>query len=273
MGYPEGSRTELSWIAPDGRSRGNLVRKTLVDSGGNPIATLAQYGWSEDNLLKSAALQGKTPATYLYDAGGTRVRKTAGSAVTGYLFVGTEAVMQEDPGGSVEYFVVGLGGRHLGKGTVAPGGSMETWLMHSDYLKSVRLVTDVTGAVVWQERTRAFGAEAEKLASEPNDYRFTGKPWDEEAGLYYFNARWYDPALERFISEDPLWGSIWDPQSLNRFAYGRNNPFKYTDPTGMWVEKTVRGNQVEFGGDGARAHSGGRMDPARISPNKSSGRH
>ncbi len=257
-GYPEGSHQELSWVGPDGRSRGNLVRKTLVDSLGNPVSTLAEYGWSEDNLLKSAALLGKTPVSYVYDAGGTRVKRTAGGSSTRYLFLGLEALLEEKPDGSAEYFVVGLGGRHLAKVAVASGGSMETSFLHADYLKSVRLVTDVTGAVVWQERTRAFGSEAEKLASEPNDYRWTGKPWDEEAGLYYFNARWYDPALERFISEDPLWGNIRDPQSLNRFAYGRNNPFRYADPTGMSTE------DCEMAGVDGQAGGGGEVTPGPI---------
>ena len=64
----------------------------------------------------------------------------------------------------------------------------------------------------------------------------TCHPWDADAGLFYFNARWYDADVGRFISEDPLWGSIFDPQSLNRFAYGRNNPYRYVDPTGMEIE-------------------------------------
>lgn len=43
---------------------------------------------------------------------------------------------------------------------------------------------------------------------------------------------WYDSDVGRFISEDPLWGTVWDPQQLNRFAYARNNPFRFVDPTG-----------------------------------------
>jgi len=49
-------------------------------------------------------------------------------------------------------------------------------------------------------------------------------------GLYYYNARWYDPELGRFITEDPA------KDGLNWYTYVRNNPLKYTDPTGMWVQ-------------------------------------
>ena len=42
-----------------------------------------------------------------------------------------------------------------------------------------------------------------------------------------------------FISEDPLWGNIRDPLSLNRFAYGRNNPYRYVDPSGQDLEESL----------------------------------
>jgi len=126
----------------------------------------------------------------------------------------------------------------LGPWTLDPEnpGTQQTHFFHADYLGSVRLVTDVTGAVVWSERYKPFGSAETQSGSITNDYRFTGKAWDAEAGLFYFNARWQDPDTGRFISEDPLWGNILDPQSLNRFAYGRNNPFRYTDPMGRNFE-------------------------------------
>lgn len=114
------------------------------------------------------------------------------------------------------------------------GGGMSTCFYHTDYLGSVRMITDESAAVVWQKRYEPFGGEEEQSGSINNDYQFTGKGWDAEAGLYYFNARWYDPDVGRFISEDPLWGNVKDPQSLNRFAYGRNNPFRYVDRAGLW---------------------------------------
>jgi len=89
-----------------------------------------------------------------------------------------------------------------------------------------------------------------------NGYQFTGKDFDAEANLYYFNARWNDSDIGRFISEDPLWGNILDPQSLNRFAYGKNNPHRYTDPSRIDFESEfVKGEarlaeMLSGGGDG-----------------------
>ena len=54
--------------------------------------------------------------------------------------------------------------------------------------------------------------------------KFTGKDFDEVTGLYYFNARWYDPQLGQFTSEDPV------RDGINWHVYTYNNPLKYTDP-------------------------------------------
>jgi RHS repeat-associated protein len=62
-------------------------------------------------------------------------------------------------------------------------------------------------------------------------YKFTGKELDS-TGLYYYEARYYDPTLGRFISPDIIVLRPGDPQELNRYTYAKNNPMLYTDPTG-----------------------------------------
>lgn len=63
--------------------------------------------------------------------------------------------------------------------------------------------------------------------------RSTGKERDTETGLDFFGARYFSGAQGRFTSSDPLAGWADDPQSWNKYAYSRNNPLLYTDPTGM----------------------------------------
>lgn len=67
---------------------------------------------------------------------------------------------------------------------------------------------------------------------------FTGKERDQETGLDYFEARYFSSAQGRFTSPDPplLDQHIEDPQSWNLYAYGRNNPLRYIDPTGNAIE-------------------------------------
>jgi len=71
------------------------------------------------------------------------------------------------------------------------------------------------------------------------DQKFTGKERDAESGLDYFGARYYGSALGRFTSPDPVYFQarmLKDPQAFNLYAYGRNNPLKYVDPTGEAIE-------------------------------------
>jgi RHS repeat-associated protein len=62
---------------------------------------------------------------------------------------------------------------------------------------------------------------------------YTGKPYDSATGLYYYGARYYDHLLGRFLTQDSHTGSLNDPMTLNLYIYGRDNPLKYTDPTGQ----------------------------------------
>ena len=63
-------------------------------------------------------------------------------------------------------------------------------------------------------------------------YKYTGKELDSSTGLYFYEARYYDAALGRFISADPIVTDPNNPQALNRYTYVLNNPLRYTDPSG-----------------------------------------
>ena len=150
------------------------------------------------------------------------------------VFSGLGVAYEEEitiDGTTKRYYIHALG-RHVASVEIDQYGAQENYYFHTDYLGSVRMISDENILVVWQKRYTPFGGDEEQSGTIENTYQFTGKGWDEDAGLFYFNARWYDADVGRFISEDPLWGNILDPQSLNRFAYGRNNPYRFTDPTG-----------------------------------------
>ncbi|MEE8414588.1 MAG: RHS repeat-associated core domain-containing protein, partial [Dehalococcoidales bacterium] len=73
-----------------------------------------------------------------------------------------------------------------------------------------------------------------RSSSVPTDKKFTGQRLDS-TGLYYYNARYYDPVIGRFISADPIIPNPSNPQSYNRYSYVLNNPLKYVDPSGNIV--------------------------------------
>jgi len=78
----------------------------------------------------------------------------------------------------------------------------------------------------------------------PTSYRFTGQRKDATIGLYFYNSRYYDPLLGRFIQADTIVPNPGNPQSLNRYAYTLNNPVRYVDPSGHYspqeIEKYLR---------------------------------
>jgi RHS repeat-associated protein len=75
-----------------------------------------------------------------------------------------------------------------------------------------------------------FGVRRNSQGNLDTDKLFTGQYLDQ-TGLYYYNARYYDATIGRFISADPTVQSLANPQTLNRYSYCLNNPLKYTDTT------------------------------------------
>jgi RHS repeat-associated protein len=75
----------------------------------------------------------------------------------------------------------------------------------------------------------AFGAMLSETGTSPNRLKYTGRE-DDGTGLYYYRARYYDPEIGRFISEDPLGFGARD---VNFYAYVGNNPVNGNDPSGL----------------------------------------
>jgi RHS repeat-associated protein len=66
-------------------------------------------------------------------------------------------------------------------------------------------------------------------------FGYAGEQWDANTNLIYLRARWYNPSLGRFLTRDPVPGAPSLPATLNPYAYGRNNPALYVDPSGKFA--------------------------------------
>lgn len=100
---------------------------------------------------------------------------------------------------------------------------------HHDPVTSVVAVTGHAGTLDWQVFYTPFGEELGSTGTSANTLRFTGRERDPDTGLYYFRARYYDPEIGRFLSEDPLG---FDGGDVNLYAYAANNPLRFNDPSG-----------------------------------------
>lgn len=113
-----------------------------------------------------------------------------------------------------------------------------TTYYHQDLQGNVIAASDGSGQVVYAESYLPFGARQVDDPASPvaqangNRLWFQGKAQDEATGLSYFGARYYDPVIGRFMGMDSIGFDENNPHSFNRYAYGNNNPYRYTDPDG-----------------------------------------
>src|SRR5271157_4428664 len=169
-----------------------------------------------DNRVTSA---GST--TFVYDYAGARVQKTTGNNVTTYVsrlydIKNTNEVSKH----------IFAGGRRIA--SIISG---TTYYHHQDHLGSLSLATNAAGNVIESVSYEPYGG-ATVTGADIIPYKFTGKELDSETGLYYFGARYYDPAQGRFMTPDTIVQSPGNPQNLNRYSYCLNNPLSFVDPTG-----------------------------------------
>jgi len=125
------------------------------------------------------------------------------------------------------------GGRHLA--TYSGGTSGTTYFIHADWLGTERARSTATGSSYETCTSLPFGDALTCSGSDPSPIHFTGKERDAESGLDNFGARYNASTIGRFMSPDPLGGSRRDPQTLNKYAFSRNNPLRFIDPTGLYV--------------------------------------
>ncbi len=112
-----------------------------------------------------------------------------------------------------------------------------------DHHGSTNLTIDSAGNVVGEMRYKAWGETCFTSGTTPTAFAYTGQRQEPSLGFYYYKARWYDPALGRFMQADTIVPEAGNPMALDRYGYVVNNPVKLLDPSGhCWgVLKFIRG--------------------------------
>jgi RHS repeat-associated protein len=243
----------------------NQINNTgfAYDAAGNLVAdgSLTMTYDAENRMISTNA-----GVSYAYDGDGKRVGKSngklywygmssldalaetdgAGNNPTEYIFFGDKRIARREASGAVFYsFADHLGSSRVVTNTVGVGcvcdgdgrweASGAVFYYFADHLGSSRVVTNAAGQILDESDYYPFGGERAVAAGSGNTYKFTGKERDPETGLDHFVARYHSSSLGRFMNPDPLGGRIFDPQTLNKFSYVRNNPLNLIDPSGMYI--------------------------------------
>ena len=166
---------------------------------------------------------GSAVATFVYDGDGKRVKATVNGVTTAY--VGSHLEWTGSVSTMVRYY-------YANGQRVAMRENSTVYYLLTDHLGSTALTVNSSGSKVAELRYKAWGETRYTWGTSPTTYRYTGQRQEESLGLYQMGARFYDPALSRWLSADTLVPEAGNPQALNRYAYVTNNPLNAIDPSG-----------------------------------------
>jgi RHS repeat-associated protein len=221
---------------------GNQKTKTRISDG-----QLTEFFWDYRNQLTKALVKDANGVLlkelrFTYDVEGRRVGSWVDADGAGpedpdqvwTVFDGVNPYMDFDGEGLLKTrYLYGPGIDEL-FARIGTGEDPEWYLV--DRLGSVRQIVDGAGTILDDIVYDSFGGIlSETNPAQGDRFKFTGREYSPELGIYYYRARWYDPSSGRFISQDPIGFSAGD---VNLYRYVGNAPGDATDPSGLgqvWI--------------------------------------
>lgn len=207
-------------------SRGNRTEMngTDIDPDNFIPGTFTYNIW--DEMDSFTPTDGDT-TSYEYDPEGLRTKKTTPSFTTRYHCDDKGLVIAESDANATVIAQNIWGHKPLAR-KIGSSYYYNVYNGHGDVIQ----VLDESGNAVNTYEYDEWGNILSISEQIENPIRYAGEYYDEESGLYYLRARYYDPVIGRFISKDSVEGDITNPLSLNLYTYCVNNPLAFIDPSG-----------------------------------------
>ncbi|WP_244091908.1 RHS repeat domain-containing protein, partial [Anaerostipes hadrus] len=213
------------------------------------------YVYDAENRLSQVSVtkDGKTAVIQqnIYNGEGQRIQKVDGDEMTNYYYQdGVAAYTTDAYGNQNSQNLIGTEGNVLATERFK-GDDTQYYLYNKDIQGSTTSLVKEDGSVDATYQYTDFGETTIHGDDQAkNEVCYTGGIYDQSTGLYYLNARYYDPEDGRFMTEDSYRGEIMNPETGHLYVYCANNPVNYVDPSGhlfgnwdmfgrYWFDKTV----------------------------------
>jgi RHS repeat-associated protein len=194
------------------------------DANGNLTSDGAKtYTWNARNQL--AGISGGVTAGFTYRADGQRASRSVGGSATAFLYDGLNPVQELSGGVPTANLLTGLAIDEYFARTDASGSRH----FLADALGSSMALSDASGVLNSEYTYEPYGVTTLSSSVDGNSFAFTGRE-NDGTGLYYFRARYFDPRLQRFLTEDPLGVTV---ESPTLYGYVGNAPTAWRDPLGL----------------------------------------
>jgi RHS repeat-associated protein len=212
---------------------GNVTRKYRTGTSPDSGLVLTWDGLGQLRTARAPMAAGGQLVEYGYDASGLRVRRTAGGQTVYSLWDGEDLAAEVDGAtGTTQRQFAHYPGVDQPHSVRAGGPGAPVYYHAQDALGHVVALLDAAGAVVGRRWYQPFGDDrvlADSGQPIPDAFRWKARERDPSTGLYYVRARWYDPDVGRFLSEDPLGLE----GGVNPYAFAENDPVNLSDPSGL----------------------------------------
>ena len=210
-------------------TRGNLIQRVTG-------AVTDTFTFDKANRLKGTTIGGVV-STYRYDGLGRRMQQVEGGQ-SSYFQYGQSGQLLFSHDALNRYTHVYLAGSLVAKRVVPFDGSASSVrFQHTDALGTPVAETNETGVLTRRERMTAYGEPADGTWQSGPGY--TGHQMDAGAKLVYMQQRYYDPAIGRFLSADPVKTEASSGALFNRYWYANDNPYRFSDPDGRIPVETA----------------------------------